>query len=184
MSTGHQLLTAREFEQLTFERPTELVRGEIVEQEMPTSQHGAICIAIAAILYNWSRAGKHGVVFGNDSHVLVEQDPDTVRGPDVAFIRRDRLPHSKLPPGTLEIAPDLVVEVLSPSDRWSQVESKIEEYLSAGVREVWIIDPELRTVSIQQPEQPSIRLRESDAIERQQLLPGFRCPIAELFADI
>jgi Uma2 family endonuclease len=170
MSTGHQLLTSREFEQLTFERPTELVRGEIVEQAMPTSQHGSVCIAVAALLYFWAKAGRHGPVFGNDSHMLVEQDPDTVRGPDVAFIRRDRLPQGKLPPGTLEIPPDLVVEVLSPSDRWSDVFDKIEEFLTCGVREVWVIDPEKRSMSIHQAGHSPLRIVESETLTRPDLL--------------
>lgn len=184
MSIGNQLLTFREFEQMTFERPTELVRGEIVEYDMPTSQHGAVCIAISALLYVWAKAGNHGVVFGNDSHVLVDRDPDSVRGPDAAFIRRERLPDGKLPPGTLEISPDLVIEVVSPSDRWSDIFDKIGEYLAAGVSEVWIIDPAKRSLSIHQPNHPVLRFGESDTLAHRELLPGFTCPVAELFADI
>lgn len=184
MSVGNQLLTFREFEQMTFDRPTELVRGELVEYDMPTSQHGAVCIAIAALLYVWAKAGNRGVVFGNDSHVLVDRDPDSVRGPDVAFICRDRLPNGKLPPGTLEISPDLVIEVVSPSDRWSDIFEKIGEYLAAGVREVWVIDPEKRSLSIHQQDAPNFRLTESDTLTQRDVLPGFSCSVAELFADI
>ncbi len=184
MSTGQQLLTAREFEQMAFERPTELVQGEIKELEMPGRPHGVVCAAITILLGIWNRSAAWGKIFTNDSFVQTTRGPDSVRGPDVAFMRTDRLPDGRVTPESVEIPPDLVIEVLSPSDRWSEVYDKIEEYLSAGVCEVWIIDFEKRVLSIHQASLPPVRLRESDTLERPQLLPGFSCRIAELFTDL
>lgn len=184
MSVADKLLSYREFEKLTFERPTELVRGEIVEQEMPDSRHGSVCAAVAAFLLLWARRSRIGFVFSNDSHVLTERDPDTVRGPDCAFIRADRLPDNQLPERTLLVPVDLAVEVLSPSNRWTNMLDKVLEYLRSGVREVWVVDPEKRTQDIHQADQSPIHLTESDTVTRPDLLPGFSCPMAEFFADI
>ncbi len=184
MSIAHQPVTWRQFERMKFEHPTELVRGEISEQEMPTSQHGSVCLAIGSELRSWARSGGYGAAFSNDSHVLTERDPDTVRGPDCAFIRRERLPDGKLPAGVLEIPVDLAVEVLSPTDRWTDVLDKVLEYLRSGVREVWVIDPQRRSVAVHLPDQSPMHFAESETLTRPELLPGFACPVAELFADL
>lgn len=184
MSIAQQSITASEFEQLSFERPTELIRGEIVECEMPTTRHGSVCLAIGALLWIWSRSTKLGTTFSNDSHVLTERDPDTVRGPDCAFIRYDRLPGGKLPTGVLTIPVDLAIEVLSPSDRWTEVMEKVLEYLKSGVSEVWVVDPDKRTVAIHRADQTPVYLTESDTLTRPELLPGFSCQVAEFFADL
>jgi Uma2 family endonuclease len=179
------LITVDEFEQMTFERPTELVRGEIVEQAMPTSQHGSVCAAIVIALGSWARHGRHGAVFSNDSYVLTEQDPDTVRGPDCAFVRSERLVNGKLPAGTLRFPVDLAVEVLSPSDRWPDVMGKILEYLRNGTGEVWVIDADEHTVNVYRSDlQRSIRFKKDAVLTRPDLLPGFSCPVAEFFADL
>lgn len=184
MSIGQQLLTVREFDQMTFDRPTELVRGEVVELTQLTAAHGAVCASVVFFLWDWSRRGEQGVVLSSFTPVLVERDPDTVRGPDVAFIRRERLADGKVPSGTLIIAPDLTVEVLCPADRWSDVFDKIQEYLAAGVWEVWIVDPAKRSLSIHVAERSPIRLTESETLTRPELLPGFSCRVSELFADL
>lgn len=184
MSIAQRDITAAEFERMTFDRPTELVCGELQEQAMPTSQHGAICVAISVFLWLWAKEGNHGVVFSNDSHVLTERDPDTVRGPDCAFIRREKLPDGKLPPGVLTIPVDLVIEVLSPSDRWTEVLDKVLEYLRSGVTEVWVIDPEQRSVTAHRSEASAIHFDGDDELVRLELLPGFQCRVSDLFADL
>lgn len=184
MSIVHRYITAAEFEEMTFDLPTELVCGELAEQAMPTSQHGNICLAIGALLWFWAKQGRHGAVFSNDSHVMTERDPDTVRGPDCAFIRREKLPDGKLPPGTLTIPLDLAIEVLSPSDRWTEVLDKIQEYLRSGVTEVWVIDPEQRSVTVHRAESAPLHFDGDDELTRPELLPGFSCRISDLFADI
>ncbi len=184
MSIAQDLLTYQQFETLTFDRPTELVRGEIVEQEMPYSRHGAVCLAVGMFLLQWARRTRLGFVFGNDSFILTERDPDSVRGPDCAFIRADRLPGGVLPEKTLLVPPDLVVEVLSPSNRQAEMLDKVLEYLRSGVREVWVVDPVQRTLDIHRTEPSPIHLTEADTLTRPDLLPGFSCSVAEFFADI
>jgi Uma2 family endonuclease len=184
MSIAHRHITAAEFERMTFDRPTELVCGELVEQPLPTSQHGAVCAAISVFLWLWARQGSHGSVFSNDSHVRTERDPDSVRGPDCAFVRREKLPGGKLPPGVLTIPVDLAVEVLSPSDRWTEVLDKVLEYLRSGVTEVWVIDPEQRSVTVHRNEAAALHFDGDDLLTRPELLPGFECRVSELFADL
>lgn len=184
MSIAHQPVTWRQFETMVFDRPTELVHGALVEQAMPTTQHGSVCLAVGTELRKWARASGTGSAFSNDSHVLTEHDPDTVRGPDCGFVRRERLPEGKLPPGVLRIPVDLAVEVLSPSDRWADVLDKVLEYLRSGVREVWVLDPERRTLAIHQSDESAISLTEDDVLTRPNLLPGFSCPVAEFFSEL
>lgn len=184
MSIAQQTISATEFEQMTFERPTELIRGDIVECEMPTFQHGSVVAWITILLGIWNKTHKLGSIGTNDSHVLTERDPDTVRGPDCAFIRFDRLPGGKLPVGVLTIPVDLAVEVLSPSDRWTEVMETVLEYLKSGVVQVWVVDPEKRTVAIHRADQTPVYLSETDSLTRPELLPGFTCQVAEFFADL
>jgi Uma2 family endonuclease len=177
-------ITVDEFEQMEFERPTELVRGELVEQPMPTSRHGSVCLAVGAALWNWAEETGAGVAFGNDSFVLTERDPDTVRGPDCAFVSRQRLGSDQLPPGTLRFAVDLAVEVLSPSDRETNMKSKVLEYLESGVTEVWVVDPEERTVAVHRADQEPLQFGVADTITRPDLLPGFSSAVARFFRHV
>ncbi len=184
MSIAHRYITVTEFEEMTFDRPTELVCGELAEQPMPTSQHGAICVAISVFLWLWAKQSQRGSVFSNDSHVLTERDPDSVRGPDCAYISREKLPDGKLPAGVLRIPVDLAIEVLSRSDRWTDVLDKIQEYLRSGITEVWVIDPEQRSVAVHRAEAAPLHFDGDDELTRPELLPGFSCRVSELFADL
>ncbi len=184
MSIAHHAITAAEFERMTFARPTELVNGELVEQPMPTSQHGNVVLEIAGELRTWAKATQLGIAFCNDSFVLTERDPDTIRGPDCAFIRREKLLGGKLPPGVLTIPVDLAIEVLSPSDRWTEVLDKVLEYLRSGVTEVWVVDPEQRSIAVHRADAAALHFDGDDELTRPELLPGFTCRVSELFADL
>ncbi|HET6425092.1 MAG TPA: Uma2 family endonuclease [Planctomycetaceae bacterium] len=185
MSIAQRAITAAEFERMTFDRPTELVCGELVEQTMPTIQHGRVCALITAFLTMWARQAQSGVVFSHDSFVLTDREPDSVRGPDCAYIRWEKLPGGKMPVGgTLTIPADLVIEVISPSDRWTNVLDKVLEYLRSGVTEVWVIDPEQRSVTAHRSDAASIHFDGDDELTRPDLLPGFSCRVSELFADL
>jgi len=144
VSTTGQLFTAEEFAILPPPidgSQQELVKGVIVAMPPTSFYHGQCCGEIAYRLNHHVRQSKTGYVTTNDSGVIVERSPDTVRGPDVAFWTRERLPD---PPrkGYPSVVPDLVVEVLSPSDVFTQVHRKVQEYLAAGVRLVWILATE------------------------------------------
>lgn len=185
MSIAQRQFTAAEYAQMTFARPTELVAGELAEQPMPTIQHGAVCAAITMLLGYWARMGRHGAVMSNDSFVMTDRNPDTVRGPDCLFISAAKLPNGKLPAeGILTFPADLTIEVLSPSDRWTEVLDKVLEYLRSGVTEVWVIDPEQRSVTIHRPDVAALHFDGDDLLTRPEFLPGFECRVSDLFADL
>ena len=176
-----QLMNARQFAAMDSDVPSELIRGEVVEMPRPGVRHGVICSNVQDPIKAWARAGGRGLVATNDTGVLTERDPDSVRGPDVLFVGRQRWPHERAPDGFLEVAPDLAVEVLSPYDVWKNLLVKVSEYFDAGVREIWVVDPELKTVQVFRPDAPPRTLRTSDVLESKDVLPGFSCSVAEVF---
>lgn len=117
---------------------------------------------------------------GNDSGIVTARDPDSVRAPDCQFVTASRLP-TEMPLAFLEVAPDLAVEVLSPDDRWSEVIAKVSEYLSCGVREVWVVDPDQRELQVFRPDQRPVTLSADAEITSESILPGFRCRVADFF---
>jgi Uma2 family endonuclease len=161
--------------------PSELVRGEIIEMPRPGIRHGVVCGNVNIPISLWARTGNRGLVAINDAGVLTERDPDTVRGPDILFVGRERWPHHSAPEGYLEVAPDLAIEVLSHYDVWKDLLIKISEYFDAGVREVWVVDPELKTVQTFRPDAPPRTLHAPEIIESTDVLPGFSCAVADFF---
>lgn len=117
---------------------------------------------------------------GAETGFIIRRDPDTVRAPDVAFIRADRLPE-KLPQGYFDGAPDLAVEVLSPNDRASEVQGKIRDWLDAGCRAVWLVDPETKSVTVYKSAHDISVLNTADTLADAQLLPGFSAVVSEIF---
>ncbi len=122
------------------------------------------------------RANELGVVYAAETGFTVSRHPDTVRAPDVAFIRRDRLP-SPEPTGYPELGPDLVVEVLSPGDRPGEVHAKIADWLSAGTRLVWIIDPDRRIARIYRADGSEAIVAANEALDGEEAVPGFSCRV-------
>lgn len=177
-------ITVEEFERMAFDFPVDLIAGEIIEMPPAGSQHGRIAINVGFLIEQWCRKDQRGVVLGNDAAILIATDPDTVRGADVSFLSQARLPAEGLPEGTLRIPPDLVVEVLSPSDRWSDVFDKVTEYLEVGVREVWVVDGGKRQVDVFRPHIAPQRFANSDELTSPDVLPGFAAPVSEFFRNI
>ncbi|MFO0851518.1 MAG: Uma2 family endonuclease [Gemmataceae bacterium] len=177
------LMTVEEFARLP-ERADgsrlELVRGEVVTMPPAKGKHGVCCGKVSRLLGNHADAGKLGWVTTNDTGVLLERGPDTVRGPDVAFWSITRQP--TIPEDYFEIPPDLAVEVLSPDDRRAAVRAKIKEYLFYSVKLIWLIDPEARTVIVYPGRMRGIELDEEDEIDGGDVLPGFSCKVSDLFA--
>ncbi|SFH81675.1 Uma2 family endonuclease [Planctomicrobium piriforme] len=189
MSTQTGLITAEQFMQMHFDVPVELVRGEIVylygEDGMtrPDHVHGGVCSNLAVAISVWAKSRGAGRVSTNDSGVKTERDPDTIRGADVAFFPMGRLPGGKLPKGRTDIAPSLCIEVLSPSNTYGEMTAKREEYLACGVEEVWIVDPESRSVDVFRSDAPQHRLDDSDMLTS-RALPGFERPVADIFEGV
>jgi Uma2 family endonuclease len=181
-TVAQKLVTAEEF----FRMPQppdgsqqELVRGVIVTIPPAGGRHGACCAKISRRIGNFVEEKGLGTVASNGTGFISERDPDTVRGPDVSFWSRERLP--EVPEGYISIAPDLIVEVVSPSDHYSRVQTKVREYLRRGVRMIWVVDPEDRSVTVYRSHQQGAILEESATLSGEDVLPGFTCPVAELF---
>lgn len=177
------LITAEQFAEMHFDGPCELVRGEIVEMTRPDQSHGNVCAEVAFALNLWSKQHRSGRVTTNDSGILTERDPDTLRGADVAFFAASQLSDGKLPRGPSLLVPVLAVEVLSPSNTWTQMRRKIDEYLAAGVREIWIVDPEARTVESFRSDTAPQLYRQSMVLTSPELTE-FSVPVSELFAGV
>ena len=161
-------------------RHLELVRGKVVEMSRPGERHCLVCGNVVWALNNYVRLRKRGRVLSNDPGILVERDPDTVRGPDVALFD-DVKPYDQLNPKFAEGMPTLVVEVLSPNDRVGKVTRRIGEYLRAKVRLVWIIDPEERDVAVHRPGHPSEVFDGEQVLVGYDILPELACPLSDLF---
>jgi Uma2 family endonuclease len=158
----------------------ELVRGEVIELPPPTKIHGVVSMNVAGQLWMYTRQQRKGYITTNDAGTLLERDPDTVRGPDIAFFT-DAQRFEDLRPKYGEEPPVLAVEVLSPDDRAARVLAKVDDYLRNGVRVVWLVDPEGRTVRVYRPNMPTTNLAADDEITGGDELPGFRCPVRDFF---
>jgi Uma2 family endonuclease len=161
----------------------ELIRGEVVERLPTNFEHLSLVGVLTRLLGN--HAAEHGLgVVGGEGGFRLERDPDTVLAPDVAFVRGDRVPpREQWRHGFPDLAPDLVVEILSPSDSAAAINDKLLTYHDAGVRQVWIVDPGRRAVSVATPDGLVRILRSGDTLDGGDVLPGFVLPIADLFAD-
>ena len=159
----------------------ELVAGELRVMSPAGWRHGEIVGSLHSILGAFIRQKKLGKVFGAETGFQLGVDPDTVRAPDFAFISKRRLP-KKLPkasywPG----APDLAVEILSPSDRTGEVDEKITQWLTGGAQAVWVVDPKLQIVTIHQAGKRAQIRSAGEILQGDPVVPGFSCAIDELF---
>ncbi|HWW77017.1 MAG TPA: Uma2 family endonuclease [Pyrinomonadaceae bacterium] len=184
MTTTLQRSTASEL----FEMPDdgfryELVKGELRRMSPSGSEHGAIVINITLLLAQDVRAKKLGVCFGAETGFKIASDPDTVRAPDVGFVRRERIPETGIPKKFWSGAPDLAVEVLSPGDTRREVDEKVEDWLEAGARAVWVINPKRRSVSVYRSTTDVTRLSDGDELDGGEVVPGFRCKVSEIFVQ-
>lgn len=175
-------MTADEFWQSPVNtKHSELVRGEVVESMPPGGQHGVIAGAIAMLLRLWSQGSKGGYVAVKAGYIL-GHDPDTVRGPDVSYVREDRLPPGGVPEAFWPLAPDLAVEVVSPSETAGEVREKVRDFLTAGTPLVWVVYPRTHEVVAHTADGLARTYSEDDVLEHLDVLPGFSCEVAELFA--
>lgn len=173
ITTAEELLRAQDIGRC------ELIRGELRMMIPPGAFHGSIAMKLAIPIANHVEAHGLGTVYAAETGFWLARDPDTVRAPDVAFVRADRPP----PPerGYYPGAPDLAVEVLSPDDRPGYVREKVAEWLEAGAQAVWVVHPYERTVTIHETGRDPVVLAQGDAIPGRELLPGFALPVARLF---
>ncbi len=162
-------------------KATELVRGVLVEMPVPTPRHGEICATTAYLLKRFLEDNPLGRVVCNDSGVITEREPDTVRGPDVSYYSYDRVPRGPMPLGYIDVSPELAIEVRSPSDRWPMIQRKITEYLDAGVRLVCVLDESTRSVYVVHSDSGPRTIPADGVLDLSEVIPGFLVPVRRFF---
>jgi Uma2 family endonuclease len=161
----------------------ELLKGELKKMSPAGFDHGAVGMSLSMLLAQYVKAHNLGVVCMAKTGFKIAANPDTVLAPDVSFVRRQRIPQSGRPKAFWPGAPDLAVEVVSPGDTKREVAEKVQDWLKAGSDAVWVVNPKNRTVTIHRPQTEAITLGENDELDGQTVVPGFRCLVAEIFAD-
>lgn len=174
-------LTIEEFERLPDEESRmDLVRGVVVREPPAGFEHGRMDVRIAYQLHGFVEEHGLGMVVGAETGFVLQRDPPTVRAPDAAFVAEARIPSERVE-GYFPGPPDLAVEVVSPSNRAGEIQDKVEDYLSAGTRLVWVIYPERRTVAVHASLAEARFLRDGDVLDGGDVLPGLRLEVGELF---
>ena len=161
------------------DKRTELVRGVLAVREPAGSRHGLVTMNLGVELAVHVKRTAAGGVYAAETGFKLATDPDTVRAPDIAFVTRERLP----PPSTTgypALAPDLAVEVLSPGDRPGPVLAKVADWLSAGTRLVWVLDPDRRVARIYRADGSERLVTAEGSLDGEDVLPGFACPLASI----
>lgn len=176
------LLTAEEYAKLDDDRPTELVRGRVIYLTQPFPLHGFVCQRIAFMMQIFLEGHDLGRVFINDTGVVTERSPDTVRGVDVAYYSYIRLPKDASLNRWPEVSPDIAFEVLSPSNRRGETLTKVGEYLRNGSMYVCVVNPKRRLIDVYQPDDTVTTCNETESVLFPDLLPGFELPVARVFA--
>lgn len=178
------VLTPDDFLVLPRSKGFELVDGNLQELHMGALS-GWIGGRLFSLLNAYCERQKYGWVFPCETGYQCFRDmPNTVRKPDVSVVRFGRLPGEQIPVGWIRIAPDFVAEVVSPNDLVAELEAKVFEYQTAGVSLIWIINPETRTVRIHRIDGSIDGLREHDTLDGEDVVPGFRCPVRDLFPPV
>ncbi|MBY0526860.1 MAG: Uma2 family endonuclease [Gemmataceae bacterium] len=180
-----KLMTAEQFyewanRQENRDKPCELERGEIVEMSRAGKLHGLICANVARILGNFTVQRRRGYVCSNDTGVVVERDPDTVRGPDILLFE-DAERFEQVDQEYGEAPPLLAVEVLSPNDTVGKVMRRVREQLHFGTKIVWVVDPEARNVTVHQAGKETLVVEATEELTGGDALSDFRCPAADFF---
>ena len=182
MTVSTKLVTADELLGLAGDgKRYELIEGALFETSPAGTEHGRIAMKAGVMLYRFVRPRRLGEVFAADTGFVISSEPDTVRAPDVAFVAADRIPSSGVPAGYMRLAPDLVVEVVSPSDAASDLQSKVYAWLDAGCRLVWVVYPATRSVTIFRSRHDVRALSEEDTLDGSPLFDAFNLGVRELF---
>ena len=180
--TEAKLLTADDLLRLHSEGVRgELIQGVLHETMAAGHRHGKIVMRLGATLFNFVEPKRLGTLVASDSGVWLERDPDTVREPDIAYTSADKIPLGADIPGYAEAVPDLVVEVRSSSDSRRNAHDKARMWLSHGVRLVWVVHPDTRTVDVHRPGLATTELSGDELLDGGDVLAGFTCPLDAVF---
>lgn len=184
MTTAQMLLTAEDLWRLPDDgQRHELIQGELTTRAFEGGVHGQVAATVGMLLCVRVRAKRLGDVLAAGTGFILSRNPDTVRAPDAAFISKSRIPADGLPAGFIPFAPDIAVEVLSPSDSQLDVEEKIEQWLRGGTSLVWVVNPRSKTVTVHRSGKDPRILRENDSLGGEEVCPGFSAKVSELFED-
>lgn len=173
--TGEELLAMGDM------GPCELIDGRIVPMSPTGGRHGLIELNLGAALQRFVRQQNLGWVLTGEVGIYTRRHPDRIRGADIVLLSRERWPHGP-PAGFLEGAPDVVVEIISPNDRWQDVRQKLAEYFALGVLQVWIVEPDNRIVAVFRSSTALHQYGEHDTLRGEGWLQGFTLEVADLFA--
>jgi Uma2 family endonuclease len=185
MTATTKLMTAAELMDLPDDGQLyELVTGELISMPPPGDEHGGIVAAVTEHLRSHVRSNRLGIVRAGEVGFLLFTNPDTVRAADVAFLRRERVEAEGQVRGYRRGSPDLVVEVVSPSDRYSDVARKVAEWLAGGALMVVVVDPRQRNVLVHRSPTRVQVLTEADTLDGEEVVPGWRMPVAAIFEDL
>ncbi len=181
----HAIVTPEELLEMSDSKQYELVDGQLEEKEV-SYLSSLIGGEVSRRLSNHVLERELGTVTGSDAsfQCFDDDDPLKVRRPDVAFIARGRLPAEELARGHVTISPDLAVEVVSPNDYVYELNKKVQEYLRAGVRLVWVIDPENRTLLVHRANRTLAEFNPEDELTGEDVIPGFRCHVRDFFKPL
>jgi Uma2 family endonuclease len=180
MAVAEKLMTAEDLLQLSGTGRYELVKGVLVEMTPPGYEHGKYANRLNYLITHHVMQNDLGEVVAAETGFRLSRNPDTVRAPDVAFISKARRPATP-PTGYADFAPDLVAEVVSPNDDPDEIQSKVTDWLNAGVRLVLVVYPRSRQVAVYRSLREVTVLTETDALTAPDVLPGFSCPVSDLF---
>lgn len=182
MTATAQILTAEDLERMPDDGfRYELVRGELRKMAPAGAGHGRTSAVLTVSLGQHVLTHKIGAVYAAETGFRLSTDPDTVRAPDVAFVSQERLEEAGPVEGFFPGAPDLAIEVVSPSDTFVEVEEKVADWLGAGARMVVVVNPRQRRVTVHRPPAQVLVLTDADTLEGDDVVPGWRLPVSELF---
>ena len=176
-----RLITAEDYLRMPDDgRRTELRRGVIVSMNLPGFRHGEVCSNVLRLIGNYVADHRLGRTLSNDSGIITERNPDTVRGADVSYYSYQRMPKGQSPLGYAGASPEIVIEVVSPTNTRREIARKTGEYLNAGVNVVSVVDPQYQTVNLHYADRPTEKLQGDDLLTLADL-PGFSLPVSRFF---
>jgi len=183
MTTAKNLLTADDLMAMPDDgKRYELIRGELIAMPLISHNPGRIAARFGRRIGNFAEEHDLGHGVGADAGIHIERDPDTVRAPDYGFISYERMAEPPPSRGYADVIPDLVLEVVSPNDRQPDVDAKTQMWLEAGVRLVLVAYPETQEVYAHHDDGSVARYSIGDTVLGDPVLPGFACPVADIFA--
>jgi len=178
------LMTAKEFETVCENLgSSELIRGEVIQLSPAGSRHSQVTANIAILIGTWARQTGLGRVYVGEAGLIIEHDPDTVRGADVAYGSYERHPRGSVPTGFGTTPPELVVEVVGKGQGWRDMVEKAGEYMRMGVDRVWVVDPKTQRVHVFRSDAAPEAFSGGDTLADEAILPGFSCTVDDFFED-